>query len=668
MNSALQCLSNAGILTKYFLRGEHKKEINTKNLMGSGGKLATCYANLLKELWSGTSESVRPKTLKSLISKYAPQFGGYAQHDSQELLGYLLDGIHEDLNRVEEKKYVESVEKELEGVEEEEERSEKCWQLHLSRNQSIILDLFQGQLKSRLVCATKGCSNVSVMFDPFLFLSLPLPSSSSLLSYVELSHCFLSPQLPIKYSVRVDNKSSLLQLYLLLKPLLPPPPPLPLGDSPTALEASPALSPLHFTEGRVVFCDVWCHRVYDQRKPTSKVSAIQKEDHTFAHPAPDKSYRHLYLQVNLVHRKKDIPSSSYEERGGGRGSKESFKLLGLPLILFVLLNSSSKDLYHFVWHKLSCYIKKEKCEEEGNAPLFSSFSSKKRPFILKFVNNVNPSTTCGICEKENCTGCKINYEDTPIRDLLSPTNSDSSSKDKKERKKGKPNEEERKKSKSNEEESKRNSSNTSKQQIVCVAVEWTNEGFEEYFESNRNLSVRLHPSVKENRNVSLAACMDLFSTEEELSENDTWFCPKCKKHTRARKKMDVWNCSEILVIHLKRFSATRYGGRDKVTSEVTFPINSLDMSKYIHSKKHLNSQNHIYNLFAVINHSGSLGGGHYTAYCKSPLNKQWYNFNDSYVSPIEESKIVSSQAYVLFYERAHDNSQSSSSEDKKDNK
>ncbi len=40
------------------------------------------------------------------VARYAPQFVGYAQHDSQELLAFLLDGLHEDLNLVKKKPYV----------------------------------------------------------------------------------------------------------------------------------------------------------------------------------------------------------------------------------------------------------------------------------------------------------------------------------------------------------------------------------------------------------------------------------------------------------------------------------------------------------------------------------------------------------------------------------
>ncbi len=51
--------------------------------------------------------SVSPKRFKWQLARFAPQFQGYAQQDSQELLAFLLDGLHEDLNRIKNKPYVE---------------------------------------------------------------------------------------------------------------------------------------------------------------------------------------------------------------------------------------------------------------------------------------------------------------------------------------------------------------------------------------------------------------------------------------------------------------------------------------------------------------------------------------------------------------------------------
>ena len=58
----------------------------------------------------------------------------------------------------------------------------------------------------------------------------------------------------------------------------------------------------------------------------------------------------------------------------------------------------------------------------------------------------------------------------------------------------------------------------------------------------------------------------------------------------------------------------------------------------------------VYDLYAVCHHSGSIGHGHYTSQCKN-VDGLWYSFNDSFVTPIlDESRVVSSSAYILFYQ------------------
>jgi ubiquitin C-terminal hydrolase len=43
------------------------------------------------------------------VASKASQFTGYAQHDAQEFMAFLLDGLHEDLNRIQNKPYTETV-------------------------------------------------------------------------------------------------------------------------------------------------------------------------------------------------------------------------------------------------------------------------------------------------------------------------------------------------------------------------------------------------------------------------------------------------------------------------------------------------------------------------------------------------------------------------------
>jgi|JI61114C2RNA_FD_contig_41_2052271_length_1406_multi_2_in_0_out_0_1 ubiquitin carboxyl-terminal hydrolase 4/11/15 len=94
MNSGLQCLSHVIELTNYFLTDKYISEINKENNLGTKGDLSTTYAKLLKQLWMGSDSSVSPTQLKRAIGKHQKMFNGYNQHDSGELVSYLLDGIH----------------------------------------------------------------------------------------------------------------------------------------------------------------------------------------------------------------------------------------------------------------------------------------------------------------------------------------------------------------------------------------------------------------------------------------------------------------------------------------------------------------------------------------------------------------------------------------------
>ncbi|KAK4516826.1 Ribosomal_L14e domain-containing protein [Mucor velutinosus] len=170
MNSALQCLSNTPQLTKWFLAGNYKTDLNRDNPLGMKGQVAEAYGELVQHLWSGTAGSFAPRDFKYTIGRFNSSFSGYQQHDTQELLAFLLDGLHEDLNRIIKKPYIELPD--FDGMKDAE-IAQKSWDYHRARNDSVIVDLFQGQFKSRLIC--EECKNVSVTFDPFMYLSLPLP-------------------------------------------------------------------------------------------------------------------------------------------------------------------------------------------------------------------------------------------------------------------------------------------------------------------------------------------------------------------------------------------------------------------------------------------------------------------------------------------------------------
>ena len=92
--------------------------------------------------------------------------------------------------------------------------------------------------------------------------------------------------------------------------------------------------------------------------------------------------------------------------------------------------------------------------------------------------------------------------------------------------------------------------------------------------------------------------------------------------------MQMWKLPPVLLLHLKRFHYTRFF-RDKVCDLVHFPTRGLDLSPYLLGPGAGMAR---YNLLAVSNHMGRLGGGHYTANCLHTPTSKWLNFNDSWVS------------------------------------
>ena len=88
-------------------------------------------------------------------------------------------------------------------------------------------------------------------------------------------------------------------------------------------------------------------------------------------------------------------------------------------------------------------------------------------------------------------------------------------------------------------------------------------------------------------------------------------------------------------------------GHRKIQKQIQFPLENLDLSKYVSGYK---PKSYVYDLYGICNHSGSSLGGHYTAYVKN-ANDKWYEFNDTRVTEVKESNIITNKAYCLFYRK-----------------
>jgi len=153
---------------------------------------------------------------------------------------------------------------------------------------------------------------------------------------------------------------------------------------------------------------------------------------------------------------------------------------------------------------------------------------------------------------------------------------------------------------------------------------------------------------KKKEELTLEKCLETFAEEEQLSAQDTWYCQECKEHVQAHKKFTISKVPKLLLIHLKRFS---YRGqyRERIDDLVKFPINDFDISKFV-DEPHATTMK--YDLFAISNHYGTMGGGHYTAFVRKRNDTtSWIKCDDSHVSNVTPQSIITEAAYVLFYVR-----------------
>ncbi|KAM4563774.1 ubiquitin carboxyl-terminal hydrolase 11 isoform 1-T2 [Odontesthes bonariensis] len=756
MNSALQCLSNTPALTEYFLLNSYLDELNFTNPLGMKGEIAEAYADIIKQMWSGRHYSVVPRVFKTKVGHFASQFLGYQQHDSQELLSFLLDGLHEDLNRVKNKEYIEL--RDAAGRPDQEVAGE-AWHNHRRRNDSVIVDTFHGLFKSTLVCPE--CHKVSVTFDPFCYLSVPLPVSKE--RVMEVFFVSLDPHAkPVQHRVVVPKAGKVTDLCAALSEMTDVPP------------------------TQMVVADVFNHRFYKIYTTEESLSCILDRDDIFVYELSvleEQPEEPVLLALYLRER------SHYRDYGSGSNSYGT-TLFGHPLLLSVARSSCSREaLYSLFLQRLARYVRtpdpseeleeEEEEEDEEEEELYKSQTNGISDDEQEEAEPAGPSqtepshsdespnsqsdsastteppqdrpshapTSLEQGDAETSNGCQAEPaaaagnaaggnaaggnaaggnaaggnaaggnaaggnaaggnaaggnaaggadDMNACGDLGAATNTAGSSEPPAEQLQQQPcetTEEEKEEDKqeeacspsppANEQPAKRracrkrrrslftiqavNSTGTTERGMgeggsavsfssqPYVAIDWDPDMKKRFYNENEAEKYVKHASMEvpqQQTTVQLQECIELFTTVETLEEENPWYCPVCKKHQLATKKLDLWSLPEVLIIHLKRFSYTKFT-REKLDSVVDFPLRDLDFSGCL-LRKTLSSDEppSRYDLIAVSNHYGGLRDGHYTSYAQNKDNGQWYYFDDSKVTYATEDQIMTNAAYVLFYHR-----------------
>ncbi|XP_058105702.1 ubiquitin carboxyl-terminal hydrolase 8-like isoform X1 [Magnolia sinica] len=586
MNSAIQCLVHTDMLVEYFL-GDYSREINQQNPLGMGGELALAFGELLRKLWAPGRAPVAPRSFKTTLGCFAPQFSGFNQHDSQELLAFLLDGLHEDLNRVKHKPYLEA--KDAHGRSDEE-VADEYWENHLARNDSIIVDVCQGQYRSTLVCPV--CNKVSVTFDPFMYLSLPLPSTTMRTMTVTIFNTD-GNMLPSSYTITVPKNGKCRDLI-------------------QALSIACSLR----TDENLLVAEVYSNRIIRYlEEPSDSISLIRDDDRLAAYRLSNNLEK-LPLVVFMHQR--------MEEHYISGKMTSSWKAFGIPLVTRLGNITNGSDIHKLFLNLLNPF------QRPGEASLDDQDNSMNSAAVEGIV--MDDATSPHISGGENSTEEPMDKSHFENKVEFFLTDEKGITKDYK--------------VEMNEPFTIKGSCRR-----LHVLVCWQDKTIKQYdippLISLPEIFKSGYPK-KPQELISLYACLEAFLREEPLGPEDMWYCPCCKMHRQASKKLDLWRLPEILVIHLKRFSYSRFM-KNKLEAFVDFPIRDLDLSNYIPCK---NGQSlNCYELYALSNHYGGMGGGHYTAYVNHKRGNQWHEFDDSNVFPITVDKIKTSAAYVLFYRR-----------------
>ena len=679
MNSSIACLSNCTELTYYFLKGDYKKDINEENTLGMRGELAKSWGELLHQYWVEDTHVGNPSEFKYTIGKKAKRFRGYGQQDSNEFMSVFLDYLNEDLNRTTKKEYIEL--KERGENESDLECAKRFWDCNLKRNDSIVTDLFCGQFKSTITCPK--CQRINITFDPFYTVNLPLltQARSSLESHdlVDFNFYYIPKyclRCPISVKVKqIDESKFVLTLIDRIK--------------------KEKNLIIHDKIDEIYMIDMYNQKVFGNPVVSDKIKKYNyPKELVVSFPYNKKEDE---LQLPVLFYKKEFINNKDDMSKYARVifCKESMSVNDLKMRIYLnlrkyilsplLKENEDKD-------KVSLEI--EKYIEDKN---FELDDNKLIEMIEKEYQEVFTSNNKGDEEekesKENEDLDKIE-KDEKTTDIK---NKDEGDKEKKEETKETENEKcinnfrkdmpfkisiiplnSNKKipfvdnkyftslSKKLKEKFELNSINDNlekfakEKEYYDIIVEFNEESkyinkktfnLDYFDEFEIDFEIKKEEPIKEEEDdgiMTLAKCLKKFCKEEQLEEGDEWYCSKCKDHVLAKKKMEFFYLPKILIICFKRFVKDSYRW-EKNNDNVIFPINNLDMKDFVIGPDKEHSK---YDLFAVSQHYGSTGGGHYTAVCKN--NGKWFSYNDSSCHETSESDALTSAAYVLFYRRQTD--------------
>lgn len=720
MNSALQCLVHIPELKNYFLYNCYESEINLNNPLGYQGYVARAFSGLVRNLFgnkvlttgSSCSSAYSPANFKGTIGYVNSMFSGYMQQDSQEFITFLLDGLHEDLDRIVDKPYTEkpslSPEDDRNDFNVIKKLAEETWKLHLRRNDSIITDLFVGLYESTLQCPE--CNNISITFDPYNDLTLPLPVNTVWKSRIKV---FPQNSPPCILEVEMGKSSTYQDLKNYVGKYANIDPKNLYGcenfshqfyNNYESVESNSQFLPIQeliSESDDVIFYEIVASE-NDTIVPilNSRIEEGFRSPRLFGVPffivlSPEERRNPGAIRCKIEKYYSHLSGGFVEFRS--QSEEEDHSLSSFPLLQEKYPQSTFHECQKFLQYaihedigSIDKYFKIKIIEEanDGNESDDQIPSDTNGPKFWTPYSRVDLNRAKNISEVVNPIVRDIYDYPSLLQASKNSTLENNEHNEQKDEVSGLQNEsnvaqdsdidlengqeegqgENKTQPVQNESiiQSTNDINDITVRPIVngntFIVCEWSEPAIQEVFSEDKLINWEKPAELKntqlelerqkrqqqEEKKITLHDCLKLFSKREVLGMNDSWYCPNCKEHRQATKQIQLWDTPDILLIHLKRFENLR-SFSDKIDDIVYFPITDLDMSPYVVNKE--DPRGTIYDLIAVDNHYGGLGGGHYTAYAKNADDSKWYYFDDSRVMETTPERSIASSAYLLFYKR-----------------
>jgi len=484
-----------------------------------------------------------------------------------------------------------------------------AWDVHRMRNDSTISDDFQGQFRS--TCECPSCGRTSVTHEAFNHVSLEIPALRVVVALVfrSVGDGAEEPWAvnPVRVAVKVKANATI-------------------GG-----ELKRSLSQIcDIPFDRLTMVEIYDNKIHQLLDDNNVVSSIGRNDLIAAYEVNPYTSNFIHAVISLRHIG-IVPSDG----DGNEETKEKKGLVrfGFPILMSFRSSSTCAEAREHIWRQVRRFCK----------------SPASPPIETKNPGSIEDAVRAGL-GGEKIPVRLVDGEEKPKEIKLGPAADPVAN--------GVPTKFELLKRSvlpSSSSEISGCLGEDCTENFVFFAVDWLGP-WDEQIDVDAGMRVINHPSVSHaDGRPTLDDCFRNFGHPERLDRNNMWYCGRCETHRQGLKTIRVNRLPHILVVHLKRFESRNSFLRERLNTVVDFPICGLDMSRHISESDDFVERPApaIYDLFAVTNHYGRMGFGHYTAFARNwdIGDGSWSLFDDSMVRPVAEADIVSSAAYILFYQR-----------------